>query len=113
MYRVRREQADRSKRYTRQRQQARYPGQCNHAGDNGRRRQHDTNLKCGRGDLIVMVSRHRKVALFLGVLGACRQLLRPFAGLRLGAVARGGLLLFVDLFLQRRLGAIVAHEAEA
>ncbi len=61
----------------------------------------------------MMVSGHREVALVFGMLGALGQLLRAFAGLGLRAVARRGLLPFLDLLLQRRLGGIVAHEGEA
>jgi len=61
----------------------------------------------------VMVLRFRKVALFLGVLGAFGQLVLSFAGLGVGAVALGGLLPVVDLFLRRRLGGIFANGAEA
>src|SRR5258708_24644250 len=53
-----------------------------------------------------------KVALLLGLLGAFGQLLRALAGFRLRTVARGGLLPFVDLLLQRYLGGSVAHHAE-
>jgi len=96
-----------------ERQQARYPGQRQDAGNDGRRSQHDADLKGGGGKLEVMIFCGRQVALFLGVLGALGQLFRPFAGFRLRAVARRGLLPLVDLLLQRRLGGSVAHDAEA
>jgi hypothetical protein len=60
-----------------------------------------------------MIFRRREVALFLGMPGAFGQLLRPFAGLRLGAVARRGLLPVVDLLLRRRLERVVATAAQA
>ena len=60
-----------------------------------------------------MILRGRKIALLLGMLGTLGQLLRALLGFRLGAVARRGLLPGVDLLLQRRLGGIVAHDAEA
>ena len=59
-----------------------------------------------------MILRGRKVALLLGMLGAFGQLFGAFAGFRLGAVARCGLLPVVDLLLQRRLGRVVAGTAE-
>src|ERR1035437_7800681 len=113
MHRMRREQADRGKCDAGQRQQARYPRQRDYSGDDGRRSQHDADLERSRGELEVMILCRRKVALFLGMPGALGQLLRPFAGFRLRAVARRGLLPFVDLLLHRRLGGIVAHDAEA
>ena len=91
-----------------QRQHARYPGQRDHAGDDGRRRQHDADLEGRRGEFVVMIFGGREVALVLGMLGALGKLLGTFAGLRLGAIARRGLLPVVDLLLQRRLGGIVA-----
>ena len=55
----------------------------------------------------------RQVALFLGVLGAFGELFRAFAGLRLRAVARRGLVSVVDLLRQRSLCCVVADGAEA
>ena len=105
---MRHEQAERGECDAGQRQQARYPGQRDDAGDDGRRSQHDADLKRRRGELEVMILGLRKVALFLGMLGAFGQLILTFAGFRLGAIARRGLLPVVDLLLQRRLGGVVA-----
>ena len=54
----------------------------------------------------------RNIALFLGVLGAFGQLLGPFVGFGLGAIARGGLLPIVDLLLRRGFGGLVGRSAE-
>ena len=90
------------------RQQAGSPGQHDHAGDDRGGRQHDADLERRRCHLEVVVSRGRKVALVLGMLGALRQLLGAFAGFRLGTIARRGLGPVVDLLLQRRLRGFVA-----
>src|SRR5438874_12120902 len=108
-----REDAERGHGDACQRQQARDPGEYDDACDDRRRRQHDTDLERGGGEFEVVIFRGGEVALFLGVLGALGRLLGAFAGLRLGAVARRGLLPVVDLLLQRRLGGIVARAGEA
>ncbi len=55
-----------------------------------------------------MIFCFRQFAFFLGMLGAFGQLLGAFAGFRLGAIARGGLLPIVDLLLRGGPGGIVA-----
>src|SRR5262245_59267059 len=74
------------------RQQAADPGKYQHAGDDGSGRQHDADLEGGRGELEMMIFGGRLVAFVLGVPGLLGELLGAFAGLRLGTVARGGLL---------------------
>ena len=100
-------------RDARDRQPARHPGQHDHAGDDGRRSQHDADLEGGRGDFVVVIFCRRIVALVLSLLGALGELFRSFAGFRLRAVARRGLVPVVDLLLQRRLGGIVPDRAQA
>jgi hypothetical protein len=63
MHGVRREQADQGEDDAGQRQQTRHPGQRDYAGDDGGRRQHDADLECGRGDLVVMILGLGQVAL--------------------------------------------------
>ena len=48
---------------------------------------------------VLVVGRHRAVALLLGVLGARHELVAPLAGLRLGLVALRGLAPGFDLLL--------------
>src|SRR6478672_6155897 len=61
----------------------------------------------------MMILCSRLVALVLGMLGSLGELLGSLAGFRLGAVARRGLLPFIDLLLQGSLGGFVAGSAEA
>ena len=90
-------------RDARDRQYARHPGQHDHAGDDGGRRQHDADLEGGRGDFVVVVFCGGVVALVFGVLGALGEFFRTFAGFRLRTVTRRGLVPVVDLLLQAPL----------
>lgn len=73
---MRREYAEYGHHDACQRQQARDPGECGDAGDDGRRGEHDADLECSRGQFEVMVFGGRQIAFFFGMLGAFRQLVR-------------------------------------
>ena len=81
--------------------------QHHHAGDDGRRRQHDADLERSGRHLVVVILGERVVALFLLLEGAPRQFDGAFAlaagGLGLRAIARRGLGPFVDLLGHRGL----------
>ena len=66
--RVRREQPDRHEREPEQAEPDGQPGQQQHAGDDGRRRQHDADLKGRRRKLVVVVLASAIVALVLVLL---------------------------------------------
>ena len=104
---VRREQPNRHEREPEQAEAAGKVAQHHHAGDDGRRRQHDADLEGGRRELVVMVLGEILIALVLLFDGAPRQLDGAFAlaagRFGLGAVARRGLGPFVDLLGDRRL----------
>ena len=82
-----------------------------HAGDDGRRRQHDADLKGGRGEFVVVIARHRDVARLprTSWLAPSVPCGRPF--LRVGFVARHGRLPGLDLLRHRRLGVLVDRAA--
>jgi len=113
MQQMRQEQAERGDGNAGHRKRAGDPGQYDHAGDDGRRSQHDADLEGGGGDFVMVILCRSLVALMLGMLGALGEFFRALAGFRLRAITRGGLLPVIDLLLQRSLGRIVADRAEA
>ena len=89
----------------------RRPCERDHAGDHGGRTQHDSDLEGRRGKFEIVVFVELKIALFLFLQRAPHQLHRSLAlavaGLRLGAVARRGLLPLADLLAERGLAGLV------
>ncbi len=107
MHRMRREEADAGEDEPGQSEQAGAIGERDHAGDHRRGRQHDADLKEGGCNLIVVVARHRGVALVLGFLGALHQLDAALMGLGFGAIALRSLLPRLDLLLSGRSERLV------
>jgi hypothetical protein len=80
MQRMRRKDANRRETNPGQHEQSGYPGQCDHASDNGSRCKHDRDLERRGRQFKVMIFFHCQVARELGMLGAFDELFLSFAG---------------------------------
>jgi hypothetical protein len=69
MHGVRHEQPNAGENQTDNTKAAGDPRQQHNAGDHARGRKHDTDLKRGRSDFVVVIARERGVALMLILLG--------------------------------------------
>src|SRR5690242_15349648 len=86
MHCVRKPQPERHEEEPKYRDPTGGPGKNGHPGDDRCRGQYDANLKCGRGDLIVVIAGELGIALVLIVLGLFAQLFAAVFFLRIRLV---------------------------
>ena len=99
MHRGREEEPDHAQRDAGEAQRGRRPDQGRDRGNDRRGGEHDRDLHRRRGHFVVMVGRHRVVALLLGLLRPRGELLAAFLRLRLVLVALRRFLPFGRLLL--------------